>query len=73
MDRLRSSPGFRWREALLFATVAIVAAASVAFAGFHLRQPAQTAGAPEAIGTSSDTHLPNILEGLCLSRSERRS
>lgn len=73
MDRLRLSAGFRWREALLFATVAIVTAASVAFAGFHLRQPAQTAGAPGAIGTHSGADLPNILEGLCLSRSERRS
>lgn len=70
MDRLRLSPGSRWREALLFATVAIVTAASVAFAGFHLRQSAQTAGARGAIGTNSGAHLPNILEGLCLSRSE---
>lgn len=73
MDRLRLSRGFRWSEVLLFVAVAIVTAASVAYAGLHLRQPAQTTDAPGATGTSSRAHLPNVLEGLCLSRSGARS
>ena len=73
MDRLRVRPGFRWREGLLFAAVAVVTAASVAFAGIHLRQLDQAASASDAIGESGSGHLPDVLEGACLSPSEGRS
>lgn len=72
MDRLRTRPGFRRREVLLLGTVAIATAASLAFAGFHLRQSNQTASASEAVDASGGDHLPDIRGGLCLGRDQAR-
>lgn len=60
------------RQALLFASVATVVAASVVFAGLCLRVLRETAS-EQSLMTSGVDGLPDVLDSRCMDQAQERS